>query len=54
MFVINPDINNATVSKSASSDSPKTIKFEISEDAKAYIFARDGSIIMGFEPLGIG
>ncbi len=54
MSVINPDTNNAAVNKSASSDSPKTIKFEISEDAKAYILAGDGSIIVEFEPIGIG
>ncbi|KAF1085511.1 hypothetical protein SPSYN_01654 [Sporotomaculum syntrophicum] len=45
---------SATVSKSVPSDTPKTIKFEISEDAKAYILAGDGSIIVEFEPIGIG
>ncbi len=54
MSLINPDTNNTMVSKPASGDSPKTIKFEFSVDAKTYILAGEGSIIVEFEPIGIG
>jgi len=43
---INPDNNNVVVSKSAPIDSHKTIKFEISEDAQAYILENGGAIIV--------
>jgi hypothetical protein len=34
--------------------SPITVKFEFSEDAKAYILADDGSIFVQFEPIVVG
>ena len=43
-----------SVSEATLSDSPKTVKFEFTEEAKAYILAGDGSIIVEFEPIIIG
>jgi len=40
MSVVNPDNNYAVVIKSKPGDSNKTIKFKISEDAKAYILEK--------------
>jgi len=44
--VIKPDNNYTVASKSAPIDLHKTIKFEISEDAQAYILENGGAIIV--------